>query len=97
MVCSAPSCLARASLAVDQVDGGDRGAGDLGVLHGQVSETSDAEDGHEVRRSGAGHLERLVGGDPGTGERGRVEGVETRRGPVRRKPLRPARTRRRRR
>ena len=45
--------LGELQLVVDDVDGHDGAAGDLGVLHGQVAEAADAEHGDEVGRAGA--------------------------------------------
>ena len=75
-VYAAPRSLASCELAVEDVDGGDGPAGDLGVLHRQVAESADAEHGDEVRRAGARHLDRLVGGDAGARERRGVERVD---------------------
>ena len=63
-------------LGFEDVDGGNGCAGDLGVLHGQVAESADSEHGHEVRRTGARHLDRLVRGDTGARQRSGVERVD---------------------
>src|SRR6266545_2744322 len=63
-------------LLVDQVHRDDRGAEDLGVLHGQVTQPADAEHRDERGRAGAGDLDRLVRGDAGAGQRSGVERVD---------------------
>ncbi len=72
----APSSRASASLSSSRVDRDDAPAGDPRVLDRQVPEPADAEHGDEIRRAGAGHLDRLVGRHARAGERGRVNGID---------------------
>ena len=68
--------LGKLKLLVDDVDGHDRGPGDLGVLQGHVPEPADSEHGHEVRQPHARNLHSLVGRDAGAGQQGGVERVD---------------------
>ena len=63
-------------LRLEDVDGGDGRAGDLGVLHRKMTEPADAEHGDEIGRAGAGHLHGLVRRDAGARERRGVERVD---------------------
>src|SRR6266568_4123041 len=70
--------LGQSQFGVHDIDRGDRGARDIGVLDGQMPEAADAEDGDEIRGSSTRYLDRLVGGHPGTGQRCGVEGIDAR-------------------
>jgi hypothetical protein len=68
--------LGKQQLVLGDVDGDDFGAGDLGVLHGVMTESADAEDGDHVRGACSGDLHRLVRRDARTRERSRLERVD---------------------
>src|SRR6478735_860223 len=68
--------LGQLQLLVHHIDRDDGRAGDLGVLHGQVTQAADAEHRDELARGGPRHLDRLVGGHAGTGQRSGVQRVD---------------------
>ena len=68
--------LGQQQLVLVDVDGDDRRAGDLGVLHGEVTEAADTEHGDDVRRAGARHLDRLIGGHTGARQRRRLDRID---------------------
>ena len=61
---------------VDDVHRDHAAAGDRRVLDREMSEAADAEHRDQVRRAGAGDLDRLVRGDPGTRQWGSVERID---------------------
>ena len=58
------------------VDGGDAQPHRTGVLHGDVSESTDPRDDHPLARRGVGHLQSLVHRDTGAQDRRHVGAVD---------------------